>query len=248
MRNRISFCLIAGGILIASLPYAGSAYQQHRQDLLYQSYLEDRTALGLTNQGAREETRAVIRQSDFLTRASLTGDQSNSAALISAAEGLAAGQNDRQKKEKEKPQVLGRIIIEKIGADLLLVEGAGAGPLNWGAGHITGTALPGEAGNCGIAAHRNYTFGSYFSRLGELTEGDEVTVDYFGRVLNYTVSEIKTVLPEDNTVLLPPEKGEILTLVTCSPKGSNSHRLILHCLPVETPDPVTVPGEASQPL
>ncbi|MFA5636267.1 MAG: class D sortase [Anaerovoracaceae bacterium] len=237
MKYKISFCLIIAGILLASVPFVGTLFQQYRQDQMYQSYLESRISFELTNKDAKEESIAMARNDD-------------SESLAYAADGLSEDTTLSTEKREEKPTVLGRIFIEKINTDLMLVEGAGVNALNWGAGHIPGTGLPGEPGNCGIAAHRNYTFGSYFSRLDELIEGDGVKVDYLGKTTNYTVSEIKTVLPEDNTVLLAPEEenGEILTLVTCTPKGSNSHRLILHCFPAGVPDPEATPGEASQPL
>lgn len=238
MKCKISFCLIAIGILVASFPLAGTLFQQYRQNQIYQSFLEEQASFELTNEDAKEESMAMVRNC-------------NPKSLATVADGLTADQSLSTEKREGKPTVLGRIGIEKIDADLMLVEGAGANSLNWGAGHITGTGLPGEAGNCGIAGHRNYTFGSYFSRLDELAEGDKVTVYYLGETLNYTVWKIKTVLPEDNTVLLPPheETGEILTLVTCTPKGGNSHRLILHCLPVDAPvpDSAATPVEASQP-
>lgn len=219
MKYKISFCLIAAGILIASVPLVGTLFQQYRQDQIYQSYLKGRASFEVTNGAAKEESIAMVRNR-------------NRESLATVADGLSADQSPSTEKREEKPAVLGRIGIEKINADLMLVEGAGANSLNWGAGHITGTNLPGEDGNCGIAAHRNYTFGSYFSRLDELETGDAVAVEYNQEVYNYIVDNIKTVLPEDNTVLQPPDEGEMLTLVTCAPKGSNKYRLIIHCLPV----------------
>jgi sortase A len=233
MKNKISFCLIAVGILIASVPFIGTLYQQHREQQLYQSYLEE------------PDVPAADRSSTLEIAAEGVSGAEGECSII-AAEGLSETEINLEKKKEERPTVLGRIFIEKIDADLMLVEGAGTKELKWGAGHITGTGIPGETGNCAIAAHRNYTFGSYFSRLDELDLGDNVTVNYLDETFHYKVSDIKTVLPEDNTVLQPPEEGEMLTLVTCAPKGSNRYRLIVHCLPAEDPALAATSEAASQ--
>ena len=223
MKYKISFCLIAAGIMLFLLPMIGAFYLQYSKAQLYKSYLDDRYPIILSDTTDREKSLAMIHNASGIQQAAFADGLEDAAVPVTAAE--------------DKPAVLGRIIIQKIDADLILVEGAGSKELKWGAGHITGTCFPGEAGNCGIAAHRNYIFGSYFSRLDELKEGDTVTVEYNGETLSYSVYNIKTVLPEDNTVLQPPEEGEMLTLVTCAPKGGNSHRLILHCLPSEASAP-----------
>ena len=249
MKHKISFCLIAIGILIASVPFTGALYYQYRQQLLYQSYLEDIHSHAFAGNAADRDGDA-----DDASRHMSESDQIfEPFSLKTAAGGLSLDGNlpviegeppTKSNKKEEEPTVLGRISIEKINADLMLVEGAGAKELKWGAGHIKGTGVPGEHGNCAIAAHRNYTFGSYFSRLNELEQDDRVTVSYLGETFHYRVSDIKTVLPEDNTVLQPPEEGEILTLVTCAPKGSNRLRLIVHCLPEEDPFFPATSGEA----
>lgn len=127
-----------------------------------------------------------------------------------------------------KPAGIGRISIPCIKSDQLLLEGSSSKQLKWGAGHITGTAMPGELGNCAIAGHRNYTFGSYFSRLGEVVTGDTINVDYDGQHFTYKVVEIFVVTPDDTSVLRQGAADRtLLTLITCHPKGKNTHRLIV---------------------
>ena len=128
--------------------------------------------------------------------------------------------------KEELPPVMGYIQIPSISVNLPIIEGSSSKELKYGAGHVTGTAMPGELGNCAIAGHRNYTFGSYFSRLGEVVEGDVVTISYGQEEYSYTVTEILTVLPSDTSVLAKSETPTI-TLITCTPKGTNTHRLII---------------------
>lgn len=134
---------------------------------------------------------------------------------------------------EEKPQaplkienVMGTISIPSISSSQLLLEGSGSKQLKYGAGHVTGTAFPGEAGNCSIAGHRNYTFGSYFNRLDEVNVGDTLSIQYNNSTFTYTVAESFVVTPDDVSVLANTDSATV-TLITCHPKGSNTHRLIV---------------------
>lgn len=136
---------------------------------------------------------------------------------------------DVQEDSKKSPisDVIGKISIPSISSDQLLLEGSEAKQLKYGAGHIKGTVLPGEKGNCCIAGHRNYTFGTYFNRIDELKNGDIIEINYNNTVYKYKVYESVVVLPDDVSVLLGTDQESLVTLITCHPKGSNTHRLIV---------------------
>ena len=123
--------------------------------------------------------------------------------------------------------VLGRIKIPAISCDLILSEGAGKEEMKYGAGHVLGTAYPGQKGNCAIAAHRNDSFGTYFSRLGEVHMGDTVAFEFGTEKCAYRIYEIFVVTPDDVSVLEPVDDRSTVTLISCHPKGSNTHRLIV---------------------
>lgn len=203
--KKISTWLIIAGIVIVLIPIVGSLYKSYQQDKLYEEYLES----------------PEIRDSLDLLDNAFAENPSPDTDTISS-------QTTEAAVEVYRPTVLGRIKIPSASINLLLVEGTTAKDLNWGAGHLTATPMPGEVGNCAIAGHRNYTFGSYFSRLGEVQIGDYVTVEYNKTEFTYEVYEILTVLPDDTSVLRQTKNASILTLITCAPKGSNTHRLILH--------------------
>lgn len=135
-------------------------------------------------------------------------------------------------KPPEKPeQVIGMIRIPAIDSELLVVEGTSSRQLRWGAGHLTGSVYPGELGNCVLAAHRDYTFGTYFSRLDELKEGDAVEIDYMGFTHSYRVTGSMVTTPDDLSALMPTE-NPLLTLITCHPRGSGKERLIVTAEPI----------------
>lgn len=114
--------------------------------------------------------------------------------------------------EPESGSVLGRLEIPRLGLTVMVVEGDDTGDLKRAAGHIPGTALPGQPGNTGIAAHRD----TYFRPLKSIEAGDTITVETLQGTYQYRVVSTKIVAPDENQVLLPT-RAESLTLVTCYP-------------------------------
>lgn len=199
IKKRISTILILLGIVLFCVPVLGTLYNNYQQDKMYAQY--------------KEQLQKELAQLDETFAAEAT-DQN-------------VAENAGMKKEPVVPKgVMGRIKIPAISSDLMLLEGTSSQQLRWGAGHVSGTKMPGETGNCSIAAHRDYTFGTYFSRLDELKTGNEIIVEYNGAVFKYQVSESFIVSPEEVSVLSNTEDASI-TLITCHPRGSGKQRLIV---------------------
>jgi sortase A len=108
--------------------------------------------------------------------------------------------------------IWGRIEVPRLGVSVLVAEGTGSGVLRRAAGHIAGTALPGQAGNVGISAHRD----TFFRPLRNIRANDRITVTTLGGIYEYRVVSTKIVDPSDVGVL-NSSGGETLTLVTCYP-------------------------------
>lgn len=108
--------------------------------------------------------------------------------------------------------VVGRIEIPRIGVSVMVVEGVKARNLKVAVGHIPGTALPGEAGNVGIAGHRD----TFFRKLREVRPSDAITLTTLYGSYQYSVESISVVNPDDVQVIRPSSEA-ILTLVTCYP-------------------------------
>jgi sortase A len=108
--------------------------------------------------------------------------------------------------------LIGRIDIARLGISVMVVEGTGKRNLRHAAGHIKGTALPGELGNVGISGHRD----TFFRPLRNVQLNDIVTLTTPNGEYRYRVLSTKVVKPSDVSVL-NSDGGEILTLVTCYP-------------------------------
>ena len=108
--------------------------------------------------------------------------------------------------------LIGRIEVPRLEVSVVVIEGTGWAVLRHAAGHIPGTALPGELGNVGISAHRD----TFFRPLRNIRTNDEVTVTTLRGEYRYRVVSTTIVDPDDVGVL-KPGRGETLTLVTCYP-------------------------------
>jgi sortase A len=108
--------------------------------------------------------------------------------------------------------VLGRIDIPRLGLSVAILEGTKSQILRLGAGHIEGTALPGDVGNTGIAAHRD----TFFRPVQDIRRNDEILLQTTTGRFRYEVDWVKIVPPEDVSVLTP-STDSTLTLVTCYP-------------------------------
>lgn len=123
-------------------------------------------------------------------------------------------------------QTLGRMDIPRLGLSVAIFQGTKSKTLRIGAGHIEGTAIPGEAGNSGIAAHRD----TFFRPLENIRTNDEIQIETARGFSHYQVDSIKIVAPDDIEVLAPTTESGV-TLVTCYPfyfVGAAPNRFIVH--------------------
>ena len=121
--------------------------------------------------------------------------------------------------------IMGYITIPRIGVELPIYHGTSDGVLQVAAGHLEGSSLPvGGAGtHAVISAHRGLPSAKLFTNLDELEAGDTFTIT----VLTYEVDRISIVLPTETDLLQPVEGQDYVTLMTCTPYGINTHRLLV---------------------
>ncbi len=124
---------------------------------------------------------------------------------------------------------MARIVIPAIEVDLPIYHGTSETVLNKGVGHLFGTALPvGGAGTRStLTAHSGLADAVLFTFLERLKPGDVFHIEVYGERLSYRVFEIKQVEPHDTQTIAPVPGRDLVTLVTCTPIGINSHRLIV---------------------
>lgn len=125
--------------------------------------------------------------------------------------------------------IIGVVEIPKINVNLPIYSGTADEDLNKGAGHMEGTSLPGGGGgtHCCISAHRGLPNALMFRDLDQISTGDKFYIYVLDRKLEYTVDDIRVVEPDDVSGLGVYEGRDMVTLVTCTPYGVNSHRLLV---------------------
>lgn len=139
--------------------------------------------------------------------------------------------------------------IPKINVYLPVQHGTDADTLENSVGHVVGTSLPvgGSSTHAVLSAHSGMASSKLFSDIDQLAVGDMFYIHVLGEVLAYKVDAIHTVLPTDTSLLQIADGKDLVTLVTCTPFGINTHRLLVrgHRVPY-TPEQETTAAEETR--
>ena len=132
--------------------------------------------------------------------------------------------------------MMGYISIPKLKLEIPIYHGTSATTLNVAAGHIQGSSVPigGESTHAVISAHRGLPTSRLFTDINKLELGDTFEINVLGEVLTYEVDQIKIVKPEDVNDIKVIPGSDLVTLVTCTPYGINTHRLLVRGHRIET--------------
>lgn len=131
--------------------------------------------------------------------------------------------------------IMGYITIDKIGVELPVYHGTEEEVLSVAVGHLEGTSFPvgGEGTHSVVSAHRGFPNAVLFTHLNKMEVGDQFSFTILDRKITYEVDQIKTVLPDVTQDLLMVEGEDYCTLLTCTPYGINSHRLLVRGKSIE---------------
>ncbi len=144
--------------------------------------------------------------------------------------------------------IMGYLTIDRIHVELPIYHGTSEGVLQIGVGHLEGSSLPvgGIGTHAVLSAHRGLPSAKLFSNLDELEEGDTFQITVLNRVLTYQVDQLHIIEPDDlEDLKIDPEK-DYCTLMTCTPYGVNTHRLVVRGVRVDGDAEVNVPADAYQ--
>ena len=146
--------------------------------------------------------------------------------------------------------VMGYISIPSIRVELPIYHGTSEGVLQIAAGHIQGSSLPvgGADTHAVISGHRGLPSAKLFTDLDQVVEGDVFTVNILDDILTYEVEKILIILPDETDKLAIIPDQDYVTLMTCTPYGVNSHRLLIRAHRIDTvyDRRIKVPADALQ--
>ena len=211
--------LIALGITV--YPLISTWYNNRHQSQIHTQYQEkveqvDNTAL-------QEAKALAVAYNQTILPGAQDEDSFSNEALLNAIEDYAGLLN------LAGDGIMGYVEIPKIGVTLPIFHGTNNSSLERGVGHLLGSSLPvgGESTHSVLTAHSGMASQKMFSDLDRMKIGDVFYLDVLGERLAYQVDQIKTVLPYDTTYLQTEIGSDLCTLVTCTPFGVNTHRLLV---------------------
>ena len=213
IRLVFAIIMIVSGMGIMSYPFVSSAIAAKHAAVAIQNYAQEVEAMDEEKLDALKE--AAKAYNDQLNMVMAQGDEGVSGSTY--ADILGIGDS------------LGYITIPKINVNLPMYEGTDQSILAKGVGHMERTSYPlgGESTHCVLTGHRGLPEAVLFTDLDQLEKGDKFYLHTLDEVLAYQVDQIKVVLPTETSDLEIIEGMDHCTLLTCTPYGINSHRLLV---------------------
>lgn len=224
--------IFLAGLSLLLYPLVANQWNNYRQKQLisnYESVISDKEAAGNIDYAAEMKKAeayndallpSILPDSFAVADASTETDSSYEDSLNIAGDGM-----------------MGIVEIPKIAIKLPIYHGTGDEVLQKAAGHLEGSSLPigGESTHAVISAHRGLPSASLFTDLDQLEIGDHFLIHVLDETLCYEVDQILVVDPEDTSALAVEDGEDLVTLLTCTPYGVNTQRLMVrgHRVPYE---------------
>ena len=224
--------IFLAGLSLLLYPLVANQWNNHRQKQLisnYESVVADKEAAGNIDYAAEMKKAeayndallpSILPDSFAVAEAQTEADSSYENSLNIAGDGM-----------------MGIVEIPKIDIKLPIYHGTSDEVLQKAAGHLEGSSLPigGENTHAVISAHRGLPSASLFTDLDQLEIGDHFLIHVLDETLCYEVDQILVVDPEDTSALAVEDGEDLMTLLTCTPYGVNTQRLMVrgHRVPYE---------------
>ena len=215
--------LLLIGIGLVSYPFLGSFLSRLTQSQAIDGYLsdvasEDTLEMEAQIQQARDYNQRLLNSSAVMT------EPFSMESFQDALEGY----DDILK--INDTGIMGYLDIPSISVHLPIYHGTGTYALQHGVGHLKTTSFPvgGDSAHAVLSAHSGLPNAAMFDRLPEMEVGDTFSVTILSQTIYYQVYDIETVLPDQTASLYIQEGKDLVTLVTCTPYGINTHRLLVH--------------------
>lgn len=215
--------LFIAGLSLLLYPFVANQWNNYRQKRLMSNYdqvVAEKEAAGLIDYEAEKEAAVAYNNGllpsilpDAFADEEIEGeDEAYQVCLNIAGDGI-----------------MGTVEIPKIKIKLPIFHGTSEEVLEKAAGHLTGSSLPvgGENTHAVITAHRGLPSAALFTDLDKIKEGDHFLLHILKETLCYEVDQISIVEPEDTKALAVEDGMDLVTLVTCTPYGVNSHRMLV---------------------
>lgn len=240
MKGRYLKIVLAGVVFLLALgltlyPVVSNAYNQKHQSMIQTAYEENLRQVDTSDLERIRELAVEYNQA-------LVPGYSQTALL-------AASENYDSQLDPSGSGIMGYVEIPKISVNLPIYHGSDEETLERGTGHLLGSSLPvgGESTHSVITGHSGMASQKMFTDLEQLEPGDVFYLCVLDEVLAYQVREINTVLPYETSLLGISPGDDLCTLVTCTPTGVNTHRLLVTGRRILYTEPETTKDETEEP-
>ncbi len=207
-------------LILTLYPVVSNAYNQEHQSMIQTAYEEE---IRQVDTSKLEHIRELAEAYNRSLVPGTAGESYSQAALLAASEDYAS------QLDPGGSGIMGYVEIPKISVNLPIYHGSDDETLERGTGHLLGSSLPvgGENTHSVITGHSGMAAQKMFTDLEQLEPGDVFYLRVLDEVLAYQVREINTVLPHETSLLGISPGEDLCTLVTCTPTGVNTHRLLV---------------------
>lgn len=226
--NVLLICIFLAGAGIYTYPHVQNMWNQYQNKTLISDYEEQISKLS-GQQIADIWAKAVEYNA---------GHGENRITDPFQKDGKETDERYNQMLTIDDSRIMGSIDIPKLHEKLVIYHGTGSDVLEKGVGHIEGTSLPtgGKGTHAVIAGHSGLPKAKIFTDLDQMEKGDIFILHILNKTLTYKVDQIKTVLPNVTEDLDIVDGDDCVTLVTCTPYGVNTHRLLVRGIRTENTD------------
>ncbi|MGL6199166.1 MAG: class C sortase [Lachnospiraceae bacterium] len=217
----LTFLIFIIGLGVLFYPFYSNWFNQWLQNQLMEEY--DHSVAVISPEVLEAEKEACIQYNEGLLGNVVLTDPFDEEAMKQSSEAYQARLN------LNSDGIMGYLEIPKIDVKLVIYHGTTSEVLDKGVGHLENTSLPigGEGTHAVLSAHTAYTKATLFNDLIDLEEGDPFYLKVLDETLAYQVDQIKVVEPTETGDLTINREEDYVTLVTCTPYGVNSHRLLV---------------------
>lgn len=223
--NLMNILLFVCGLLMCLYPFISGIYTSYTQSQLIQTY-EDNSS-SLSENQINEEIQKAIDYNNLLYQKQLNPFNNNAISLKAYNEILNISDSS----------IIGSIEIPIIDVNMPIYHGTSETILSKGAGHMEETSFPigGENTHSVITGHRGLPSSKLFTRLDELQKNDLFYINVLNQTIAYKIDKISIVTPNNIDSINIESGKDLVTLITCTPYGLNTHRLLVtgHRVPFE---------------
>ncbi|MDO5746272.1 MAG: class C sortase [Actinomycetaceae bacterium] len=231
----ITALLVLAGVSMLTYPYAASWFSQKNQSAITANYSK-------TVKYVRPDAKTQIQAAHTYNQALTSGAQLKPNTRIpvgtgtlhhndtaTAADDSVDGLTYDQILRVDSTGLMARLRIPSIDVDLPVYHGTDDATLLKGVGHLFGTSMPvgGKGTRTVLTAHRGLADAALFTYLDKVKVGDVFTIEVFDQLLTYKVIDTVVVEPEDTETIRSDPDRDLATLVTCTPLGINTHRILV---------------------